>query len=93
MVSRAHNDLQNLISATDVGTMFLDPMLRIQRFTPKVTDLFNIAAGDEGRPVTDFTHRLEYADLVADARRVLADLVPIEQPRTGSRGWSRRSLT
>jgi len=28
MVSRAHNDLQNLISATDVGTMFLDHSLR-----------------------------------------------------------------
>ena len=79
MVSRAHNDLQNLISATDVGTMFLDHALRIQRFTPRVADLFNIVAGDEGRPVTDFTHRLDYPDLVADARRVLADLIPIER--------------
>ena len=79
MVSRAHNDLQNLISATDVGTMFLDHSLRIQRFTPRVADLFNIVAGDEGRPITDFTHRLEYQDLVSDARRVLADLIPIER--------------
>src|SRR5262249_25740211 len=34
MVSRAHNDLQNLMSATDVGTLFLDSALRIKRFTP-----------------------------------------------------------
>ena len=33
-VSRAHNDLQNLISVTDVGTLFLDSELRIRRFTP-----------------------------------------------------------
>ncbi len=88
MVSRAHNDLQNLISATDVGTMFLDTSLRIQRFTPRVADLFNIVAGDEGRPVTDFTHRLDYQDMVADARRVLADLVPIERNvRTNAGRW------
>jgi two-component system CheB/CheR fusion protein len=79
MVSRAHNDLQNLMSATDVSTMFLDSELRIQRFTPRMAELFNIVAGDEGRPVTDFTHRLDYPDMVTDARRVLADLIPIER--------------
>lgn len=79
LVSRAHNDLQNLMSATDVSTMFLDTTLRIQRFTPRVAELFNVVAGDEGRPVTDFTHRLEYNDLVADANRVLADLIPVER--------------
>lgn len=79
MVSRAHNDLQNLMAATDVSTMFLDSSLRIERFTPRIAELFNIVPGDEGRPVTDFTHRLEYQNLVADAQRVLADLVPIER--------------
>ncbi len=88
MVSRAHNDLQNLMSATDVGTLFLDRSLRIKRFTPHVTALFNIAAGDEGRPVTDFTHRLEYGEMVEDARSVLADLIPIEQTiRTNDDCW------
>lgn len=88
LVSRAHNDLQNLMSATDVSTMFLDSTLRIQRFTPRMAELFNIVAGDEGRPVTDFTHRLEYQDLVADAQRVLADLIPIERTvRTTGGRW------
>ncbi|MCW2314505.1 two-component system CheB/CheR fusion protein [Rhodoblastus acidophilus] len=88
LVSRAHNDLQNLMSATDVSTMFLDSTLRIQRFTPRMAELFNIVAGDEGRPVTDFTHRLEYPDLVADAQRVLADLIPLERTvRTTGGRW------
>jgi len=88
MVSRAHNDLQNLMSATDVSTMFLDSSLRIERFTPRVAELFNIVAGDEGRPVTDFTHRLEYQDLLADAQRVLADLIPLERTvRATSGRW------
>src|SRR3954447_11843256 len=38
-VSRAHNDLQNLMAATDFGTLFLDRSLRIKRFTSRVVDL------------------------------------------------------
>jgi two-component system CheB/CheR fusion protein len=78
-VSRAHSDVQNLMAATDVGILFLDPQLRINRFTPRIGELFNIVVGDEGRPITDFTHRLEYDDLAADARKVLRDLSSSER--------------
>ena len=44
-VTRGQNDIQNLISATDVGVLFLDRQLRIRRFTPRITDLFAIVAG------------------------------------------------
>lgn len=77
-VSRAHSDLQNLMAATDFGTLFLDPSLRIKRFTPKLSELFNITPSDEGRPITDFTHQLEYVELANHALAVLRDLVPIE---------------
>jgi two-component system CheB/CheR fusion protein len=79
VISRAHSDLQNLISATDIGTLFLDSALRIKLFTSRVTELFRVTQADEGRPITDFTHRLEYEGLVADARMVLADLAPIRR--------------
>jgi two-component system CheB/CheR fusion protein len=77
-VSRAHSDLQNLMAATDFGTLFLDSSLRIKRFTQQVTELFSITPSDEGRPIADFSHRLEYDGLVADARKVLANLAPIK---------------
>ena len=77
-VSRAHSDLQNLITATDVGTLFLDTALHIKRFTPRVSDLFNITSSDEGRPITDFTHRLKYARLAEDANRILSELGSLE---------------
>jgi two-component system CheB/CheR fusion protein len=76
-VSRAHSDLQNLMAATDFGTLFLDSSLRIKRFTQPVTELFSITPSDEGRPIADFAHRLEYDQLTADARAVLARLAPI----------------
>src|SRR5574337_1128338 len=78
-VSRAHNDIQNLMAATDVGILFLDPQLRINRFTPRIADLFNIASGDEGRSITNFTHTLEYDGLADDARAVLRNLNSTER--------------
>ena len=78
-VSRAHSDLQNLIAATDLGTLFLDSTLHIKRFSDRVTDLFSITPADEGRPITDFAHQLEYDDLLADARVVLNDLAPVRR--------------
>lgn len=77
-ISMAHSDLQNLIAATEVGTLFLDQKLRIRMFTPLISELFNIAEMDVGRAITDFTSRLEYNAIETDARRVLHDLSPIE---------------
>jgi two-component system CheB/CheR fusion protein len=78
-ISRAHSDLQNLIAATDVGTLFLDSNLRIKWFTEQVTGLFSITPADEGRPITDFARQLEYDKLVEDAQAVLAHLAPIRR--------------
>ncbi|WP_081744126.1 HWE histidine kinase domain-containing protein [Ensifer aridi] len=77
-VSRAHSDLQNLVAATDVATLFLSPSLHIKRFTPRLMEIFHVTNDDEGRPITDFTHRLEYERLADDARSVLGNLTPIE---------------
>lgn len=78
-ISRAHSDLKNLVAATEIGTLFLDSGLRIKRFTDRITDLFSITLTDEGRPITDFAHQLEYEHLAKDARAVLADLAPIRR--------------
>lgn len=77
-ISTAHSDLQNLIAATDIGTLFLDPKLRIKLFTPEVTRHFNIVEADIGREITDFTHNFIYDGVEAEAKALLADLVPRE---------------
>lgn len=78
-ISRAHSDLENLIAASGIGMLFLDRQLRIDRFTPRLTDLFNIMSGDIGRPIGDFTHHLDYDWLEADARQVLDELTLLER--------------
>jgi two-component system CheB/CheR fusion protein len=73
------SDLQNLLVATDIATLFLDRDLRILRFTPRLGDLFNIRITDRGRPISDLTHRLGYEDLRSDAEAVLSHLIPVER--------------
>ena len=78
-ISGAHDDLENLMAATDVATLFLDRNLCIKRFTPQLIGLFKVKSHDLGRPIGDITHTLDYDHLDQDARRVLADLAPIER--------------
>jgi two-component system CheB/CheR fusion protein len=80
------SDLQNLLAATDIATLFLDRSLRILRFTPKVDDLFNIRTSDRGRPLSDLSHRLVRGDIASDAAKVLKTLVPVEGEITDDRG-------
>jgi len=87
-ISRAHSDLQNLMAATDFGTLFLDSTLRIKRFTDRVTELFSITPMDEGRPITDFAHQLAYDDLIRDMRTVLSELAPIRREVAARNGRS-----
>ena len=77
-VACAHNDLQNLVNATEIGTLFLDGDLRIRMLTPSVEQLFNVTDSDVGRPISDFTHKLVHDGVETDAAKVLKDLVPIE---------------
>lgn len=73
-VSRAHADLQNLMQATDIATIFLDRHLRIKRYTDSVANIFNIIPSDIGRPLTDLTHQLDQQDFRQDVRQVLKTL-------------------
>jgi two-component system, chemotaxis family, CheB/CheR fusion protein len=76
-VSRTSSDLENLMAATDIGTLFLDRQLRIRRFTPALSRIFNIMAVDEGRPAAHVTHNLEYDELLSDCEAVLQTLRPL----------------
>ncbi|WP_380879962.1 CheR family methyltransferase [Sphingomonas sp. DBB INV C78] len=77
-IANAHSDLQNLVNATEIGTLFLDPELRIKMLTPAVEKLFSVTDSDIGRPITDFTHKLVYDGVEHDARQVLKNLAPLE---------------
>jgi two-component system, chemotaxis family, CheB/CheR fusion protein len=78
-LSRANSDLQNLISSTDIALIFLDPGLRIRRYTPQAQNLFNIIPTDIGRPIEHLRHKLDHEKLVADSAEALRTLRPSER--------------
>ncbi len=78
-LSRAENDMRNLLDSTNIGIIFLDRDLRIKRFTQEATKLINLIHSDIGRPISHIVANLEYEGLDRDARQVLDALVPKEQ--------------
>lgn len=85
-ISRAHSDLENLMGSTEIATLFLNRELKIQRFTPGISDVLNVMSSDRGRPISHLTHKLAYNELVQDAEKVLKDLVPVEREVEGEKG-------
>ena len=70
-LGHANSDLQNLMAATAIATVFLDRELRITRFTPSAVDLFNLIPADVGRPLADLATGSTTRELSDDAERVL----------------------
>lgn len=87
-LSRANNDLNNLLASTGMGTVFVDHALRIQRFTPAITQVMPLIQSDLGRPVGHLASNLVgYDSLVEDIQGVLDALTPREievQARSGA---------
>jgi chemotaxis methyl-accepting protein methylase len=79
-LSRASNDMKNLLDSTDIATLFLDKDLNVRRFTPQATKIIKLIPGDVGRPITDLTSDLRYPALAEDAREVLRKLAAVEKP-------------
>jgi two-component system CheB/CheR fusion protein len=88
-LSRSNNDMNNLLAGTGIGTIFVDHQLRIQRFTPAVTQVINLILTDVGRPVGHIVSKLAgYDRLVADVQAVLESLAPKEvEVRTQAGAW------
>ena len=78
-LSRANNDMNNLLAGTGVGTVFVDFKLIIQRFTPSIRQIINLILSDVGRPVGHIVSNLAgYDTLQEDIKAVLDSLIPKE---------------
>ncbi|MFH0946635.1 MAG: chemotaxis protein CheB [Planctomycetota bacterium] len=74
-LTRANDDMRNLLDSTEIATLFLDIELRVSRFTPTATRIIPLASTDVGRPVGHFASGLIDTDLARYSRLVLDDLV------------------
>ncbi len=88
-LSRANNDMNNLLAGTGIATVFVDHDLHILRFTPAATEIINLIPADIGRPISHIVSNLvEYDHLIADVTNVLRTLVASEvEVRTRAGKW------
>ncbi len=87
-LSELNDDMTNLLTSSEVGTVFLDTELTIRKYTPPVTRQINLIKSDVGRPFSDLTTNLEYDALDRDVQEVLKSLRPREvEVRSNQDRW------
>ena len=73
-LSQANNDLNNLLRSIEVATVYLDRDLKVKRFTPAATKIFNLIPSDIDRPLTQLSINLNYMTLADDVTHALKTL-------------------
>ena len=89
----AGNNLANLLSGTEIATLFLDTELRINWFSPAMKHLLDLRSSDIGRPVAHFAMKFADDKLLSDADAVLEKLTSTEaEIRSDDGKWYLRRL-
>lgn len=69
-----NDDLQNLITSSEIATVFVSRGMHVKRYTPHASKLFNLIPSDLGRSLFDITSRLNYPELAEDTAAAFKDL-------------------
>jgi len=85
-LNQANSDIENLLTSSEIATLFLDRQLIIKRFTPAMAGIFNLIPADIGRPFRHLTGTIDWSGLCHDAQTVLEKLVPVEREVTTVEG-------
>ena len=79
-LTELHNDVDNLLASSQIGTLLLDENAHVRRFSPQIATLFHLLDSDIGRPIGHLTHYLKEIDFRSGAHRG-ADLAPPARTR------------
>ncbi|GCL64590.1 chemotaxis protein CheB [Pseudaquabacterium pictum] len=82
-VSALNADLDGMSQATGIATLFIDAQQQLVRFTPEAAALFRLRPSDIGRAIGNFNNPLDYPEMQADLRAVLAGGPPVERELHG----------
>ena len=85
-LSVANDDLDNVLSLTSVGIIFLDPDMSIRKFTEVATRFFRLLPSDLGRPLHHISNELEYPRLFEDINSVARGGKPLDRDVFTSNG-------
>ncbi len=77
-LSKTSDDMNNLLAATEIASIFMDTHLNIKRYTPAAARLIQLIPTDIGRPLSDLATSFPGVDLADHATTVLNDLNTLE---------------
>ncbi len=87
-LTELNNDVENLLSSTMIEKILLDENLEIRKFSPNITEIYNILDKDVGRPIGHLNHYLAGVDPAELAREVQRTKAVVErEARTGDGRW------
>jgi two-component system CheB/CheR fusion protein len=88
-LKQLNNDHENLLTSTDIGTVFLDRQLRIRKYNPAIAAFFKLLPQDVGRPIDHIAYHLsQQEEMLADINRVLNSGVAIStEEETRDHTW------
>lgn len=93
-LKRANDDVENFFASTDVPTVFLDPDLEIQRYTPAAEILLKMGPRDIGRHIASLGRSLVDQDLAQQCKEVLQNFQPQHKEVRDQDGkWFARKVT
>jgi two-component system CheB/CheR fusion protein len=75
-LAAANTDLENILKRTGIAMVIVNRKLKVTRFTPGVTAIFQMTAADRGQVLTTIPTKLTLPDL----RSVLAEVIEKVQP-------------
>jgi two-component system CheB/CheR fusion protein len=84
-LSKSSNDMNNLLAATEIASIFLDTRLCIKRFTPATAEVIKLIQTDIGRPIGDLKTSFPEVDLANQAKAVLKTSIPSARNIVGRR--------
>jgi two-component system CheB/CheR fusion protein len=88
------NDVENFFASTNIPTIFLNPDLKIQRYTPAAEQLLKMGPRDIGRPIYSIGRDLVDDDLTEECTKVLQDFQPIRKELKAYNGrWFTRRVS
>ena len=72
-------DLDHLLEASEIGSVFLDEHQRVRKFTPAITSIVPVLPSDVGRPIAHIRHDMPDIDLTDIAGAVFEMGEPLER--------------
>ncbi|MCB1192900.1 MAG: PAS domain S-box protein [Leptospiraceae bacterium] len=78
-LGKVNSVLNNLLSSTQIATLFLDKEFKIFQYTPAISNIIDLIPSDIGRQIKQFSNNLKYDSLIEDVKNVLETLSPTEK--------------